>query len=140
VADKAAEAATLLLAENKRVAATAEKTNEKLDVIHILVNSNMTAAMQSELDATVREAAMMREVMRLNKSAGQAPTTAATDALAETDKRIAKLRAELHDRLKQTVVAEKVQAVDRRERKEDAAAAVAAVAAKLVDAKGGSEE
>ena len=57
VAAKAAEAAILLLAANERVAKTAAVTNQKLDVIHTLVNSNMTAAMQAELDAINKERA-----------------------------------------------------------------------------------
>jgi hypothetical protein len=106
VADKAAEAATLLLAENKRVAATAEKTNEKLDVIHILVNSNMTAAMQAELDATRRDLVSLREVARLNREAGRETSPEAAAVIAETAQRIDKLDAELRDRLKQTRVAD----------------------------------
>jgi hypothetical protein len=107
VAAQAAEAASLLLAENKKVAKTAEVTNGKLDVIHILVNSNMTAAMQSELDATRREVVGLKEIVRLNQQIGQEPSQEALLAITDTEEKVAKLEAELRDRLKQTKVAEK---------------------------------
>jgi hypothetical protein len=107
VADQAARAANLLLEENKRVRLTAEQTQEKLDVIHILVNSNMTAAMQAELDATRRDLASLREVARLNEEAGRSLSDEARQVIEDTQLRISKLDAELRDRLKQTKAAEK---------------------------------
>jgi hypothetical protein len=98
IADQAAEAAALLLAANERVARTAQVTNGKLDVIHTLVNSNMTAAMQSEYDATVRELAMMREVLELKEAAGREPGREAQAAIAATEARLAELAAALEDR------------------------------------------
>ncbi len=107
VASQAAKAAELLLAQNKVVAETATTTNEKLDVIHTLVNSNMTAAMQAEYDATVRELAMMREVIRLNKVAGTEPSVEATAAVDATEIKVGELKATLEDRLRQAQVVEK---------------------------------
>jgi hypothetical protein len=98
IADQAAEAAKLLLDANERVARTAQVTNGKLDVIHTLVNSNMTAAMQSEYDATVRELAMMREVMALKEAAGGSPGAEARAAIAATEVKLAELAAALEDR------------------------------------------
>ncbi len=98
-AAKAAEAARLLLAANERVAATSVVTNNKLDVIHTLVNSNMTAAMQAELDATIRELAMMQEVIDLKQaSSGRPPGVEALAAIASTKLKIGELRAILKDR------------------------------------------
>jgi len=102
VAAKAAEAARLLLAANERVAETAKVTNGKLDVIHTLVNSNMTAAMQAELDATIREHAMMIEVVALKQSAGHEPSVTSLAAIEATERKIAELQAALRDRLKQS--------------------------------------
>jgi len=102
VAAQAREAASLLLESNKSVAATAAMTNQKLDIIHTLVNSNMTAAMQAEFDATVRELAMMREVVALNKAAGREPHQEALSAILATSHKIEELKANLDDRLKQT--------------------------------------
>jgi len=98
IADQASEAASLLLAANERVAQTAQVTNGKLDVIHTLVNSNMTAAMQSEYDATVRELAMMREVLELKEAAGREPGPEAQAAIAATEVKLAELAAALEDR------------------------------------------
>jgi hypothetical protein len=98
IADQAAEAAALLLAANERVARTAQVTNGKLDVIHTLVNSNMTAAMQSEYDATVRELAMMREVLALKQAAGGSPGAEALTAITATEVKLAELAAALEDR------------------------------------------
>jgi hypothetical protein len=107
VAAQAQEAASLLLAQNAKVAASTEATQQKLDVIHILVNSNMTAAMQAELDATRRDLVSLREVARLNEEAGRPLSTEARTAINETAARIAKLDADLSDRLKQTQIADK---------------------------------
>jgi hypothetical protein len=74
--------------------------NGKLNTIHTLVNSNMTASMQAELDATKRELAMMHEVIDLKKRAGHDPTPGALEAITFTEGQIADLRARLDDRLK----------------------------------------
>lgn len=112
VAAQAAEAASLLLDANERVAETAAVTNGKLDVIHTLVNSNMTAAMQAELDATVRELAMMHEVIDMKRAAGAEPSVAALAAVEATATKIDELQVTLADRLKQN---EKVEALVERE-------------------------
>ncbi len=94
VAARAAKVAITLQDSN-------DKTNTKLDVIHTLVNSNMTAAMQAEHDATVRELAMMREVAALHQNAGQRPSVDTLAAIKSTEDKIAELQAALKDRLKQ---------------------------------------
>jgi hypothetical protein len=99
VALQAAKAASLLLAANERVALSATMTNSKLDVIHTLVNSNMTAAMQAEFDATTRELAMMREVIALKQTAGHDPSVDTLAAIKMTEAKISELQAALKDRL-----------------------------------------
>ena len=101
-ASKAADAAKLLVVNTAKVAETAKITNIKLDVIHTLVNSNMTAAMQAELDATTRELAMMGEVIELKRVAGREPNVQALAAIEATKSRISELTAALADRLKQS--------------------------------------
>ena len=81
-----------------RAAELAKETNGKLDVIHTLVNSQLTAAMQSELDAIVREVAMMLEVIALKKAAGFEPTKDALAALDAAQAKVADLTAKLEDR------------------------------------------
>lgn len=83
-------------------------TNDKLDIIHVLVNSNMTASMQAELDATVRELAMMHEVVDLKRKAGHEPTAAALIAIDATEAKVTELKAALDDRLQQNDVVEKL--------------------------------
>jgi hypothetical protein len=81
-----------------------DDTNGKLDVIHGLVNSTLSAALQSELDALVTSLAMMREVMDLKKAGGRDPAAEAVIAFHATEAKIAELQATLADRLKQAEV------------------------------------
>lgn len=106
VATQAAEAARLLLVANEEVAAAARVTDGKLDVIHTLVNSNMTASMQSELDAKKGQVVLMREVVTLKQAAGQEPTKAALASIEAAESRISELEAALSDRRKQQDVVE----------------------------------
>jgi hypothetical protein len=106
VAEQAAEAARLLLESNKRVAATAVITNGKLDVIHTLVNSNMTAAMQAELDRTQEVLVMLREVIALNEAAGRAASPETLARIDATERKVGELVAALNDRLTQTRIAQ----------------------------------
>jgi hypothetical protein len=120
VAEKAAEAARLLLEANERVAKTARETNErvaraaartdaKLNVIHTLVNSGLTAAIQAEYDATVRQLALMREVVELRRSSGRQSTEPSAEAVAAieaTAARVDELKVALVDRFTQTAAAE----------------------------------
>jgi hypothetical protein len=89
---------------NDQAASTAQTVNEKLDVIHVLVNSNMSAAMKSELDAVVRQLALMREVVELRRSAGQEPGDAALVAIRDTEAKVSELRAAISDREKASFV------------------------------------
>jgi DNA anti-recombination protein RmuC len=98
-AGKAAEAANLLAVNTAKVAATAQEAKKTLDTIHTLVNSNLTASMQAEFNATVREAAMMQEVIDLKRAAGVEPTIETLATLESTKSRISELNAALADRL-----------------------------------------
>jgi hypothetical protein len=105
VAIQVAETAQLLLEANERVARTASAASGKLDVIHTLVNSNMTSALRAELDATVRELAMMREVVALHQAAGREPSKDTLTAIKTTQHKVDELTANLTDRLEQTEIA-----------------------------------
>jgi hypothetical protein len=72
--------------------------NRKLNVIHILVNSNLTAALQAEFDAVGREFVMMQEVIDIKRVAGHEPNTDTLAALKSTRDKLAELRAVLADR------------------------------------------
>lgn len=100
VADKAAEAAKLLLESNARVQQRGEVVNEKLDEIHVLVNSNMTAMMQSELDATRTSLALMKEVIDLKRASGKKPSSEAAANLKATEAKVKELSSKLAVRQK----------------------------------------
>ena len=97
-AAEASHVAQRLLVTNEIVAKTSKETIEKLDIIHTLVNSNMTAAMQSEFDATSRELAMMMEVLELKRAAGHQPSPASLGAIEAAKSNLDELGAALRDR------------------------------------------
>jgi len=112
VAKQAAEAAKILSEQQAKTSARAEEvaellsrntttTNNKLEVIHTLVNSNLTSSMQSEHDATRRELAMMLEVIELKKVAGLVPSIETLAEVEATKIKIAELSARLADRTAQ---------------------------------------
>jgi hypothetical protein len=100
IAKRASDAANTLIEGGRKATAVAAETNQKLDVIHVLVNSNMTAAMQSELVAVTAQLALIREVMEMNTTAGRKPSvdTLAVEKAAVV--KVAELTASLNDRLK----------------------------------------
>ena len=63
-------------------AAVWKRQDRKLGEIHTLVNSNMTAAMQGELDSTIRERAALIELKASRKDAGKDPSPDALAAIA----------------------------------------------------------
>ena len=105
VAKLAAETSAALLAQQRDMAeAAAERaagTDQRLDVIHGLVNSSLSAAFESALDALVTSLAMMHEVIDLKREAGHEPAPEAVIALRDTEARIAELRITLADREQQ---------------------------------------
>lgn len=80
---------------------SADNTNEKLDVIHKLVNSQLSTALKNELEALVRERAMMTELIELKKANGLEPTATAAEAIATSQARITELRGIIKDRTEQ---------------------------------------
>jgi len=108
-AQKAAKAAAVvadhLIEANANVAKTAQDQGKKLDQIHTLVNSNLTAAMESELGAHSAALVLMQEIVDLKRLSGKSPTAQSLEAIKITSAKVAELRAQLDDRIKQTVVA-----------------------------------
>jgi len=95
-----AELARVALEENQAlVAKTAEETHEKLEVIRVDVNSNMTAAMQAELDAYISELSLRVEYVKAAEQRGEKPSRDTMAAITGLEGRIAELRAKLRDRL-----------------------------------------
>lgn len=98
-AAKVAEAAATLLKSNTITEFKLNTLQVSADQIHLLVNSNMTARMQAELDATVRELVALREIAELKRAAGMVSAPEAERAIAYTVIKIAEMRAALRDRL-----------------------------------------
>ncbi len=106
VAAKAEEAAKLLLAANELVAENANVINGKLDQIHTLVNSNMTAAMKAELEATVQKLVLMRKIVDRDRADDIKVLPEALKAIRDVEEKIEELTATLNDRLRQTAIAD----------------------------------
>ena len=88
-------------AAGARAAEVAKSVDGKLDVLHGLANSTLSAALESELGALETSLAMMNEVIDLKKAAGIEPTREAVIAIESTEAKIAELKATLADRLNQ---------------------------------------
>jgi hypothetical protein len=117
VAEQAAIAAKLLhssqqltIAKTDEVAAVARTnaadTASQLKQIHTLVNSDMTAARQGELDQTKITLVGLNTIIEMAKAMGHEPTAAQLDAVAITEKHIIELEAILADRLAQMKIVE----------------------------------
>ena len=106
VAGIAANAARLLVANNELVAKTSAVTNGKLDQIHTLVNSNMTAAMKAELEATIEKLKLMRQIVARDKADNIKVLPEALAAIRSVESKIGELTATLNDRLRQTQLAD----------------------------------
>lgn len=89
-----------------RAAAAAAVTDGKLNQIHTLVNSDMTAARQSELDQTRAMVIILKRVLALAAARGEKPNIADVAALERTQDRVEELEQILADRLSQFRLAE----------------------------------
>jgi len=110
--------------------AIATKVNETADLaksIHILVNSQMTATIQAELDATRREYTSLQEIQDLKKAAGKEPLDESTVILKETETKIVELQNKLEERLRAAKLVELQQAAAKS--RDDLKLAVVAAAA-----------
>lgn len=76
----------------------------QLKTIHTLVNSDMTAARQAELDQVLVTLALLRKIATLDRVAGREPTEEDLAALDRTMERIGELRVLLADRLTQQLL------------------------------------
>lgn len=110
VAAQAEKTARLLLENQQATAAAAdevarlaavnaERADVKLDQIHTLVNSQMTAARQAELDQTRAMLIVLKRVTALAALRGEHADPLDLEAIERTEKRIRELEAELAERL-----------------------------------------
>ena len=104
VAKQAAEAARLLVESNRKQENIAKIQGAKLDQIHTLGNSNLTAAMQNELDARRATVVVLKRLPN--------PSKEETSEIEGNQAKMAELDAQLRDRKKQTETAAQQLAVD----------------------------
>lgn len=111
VAAQAAEAASLLLAANERVAKASGEMKEqlngldkKVDVVHTWVNSKMTEEMQNRLEEMQnrlgemqRSLVGLQEIVSLKKDVGHEPSPEALAAIADMKLRIEELKLRIEE-------------------------------------------
>lgn len=82
-------------------AAAAAEQRSQLKQIHTLVNSDMTAARQGELDQTRATLVMLKKIVAMDARDGRPPQAEDVAAIGATESRIKELQAILADRLVQ---------------------------------------
>ncbi len=117
VAEQAAEAARLLLAAQKEsiartdavadhVAASTSSTSAKLEVIKTLVNSHMTAALLTALDASRSELVTLLKMADMQRMHGDAVPDDQAGEIAALRRKVGEMSAAMQEREEQTRVAD----------------------------------
>lgn len=106
VAERAKEAAEALIQSQKDIVVATQDANGKLDVIHTLVNSNMTSEMKRALVATQGQLVLLERVIALNKAAGDKPTADNDATVKALEDQIAEMESALEERAKQQEIAD----------------------------------
>jgi hypothetical protein len=75
------------------------RTNGKLDVIHTLVNSTLTAALESDLSATKQSLATMEQLTALRKADGEPISPETVAAMNDAQAKVDSLTQQMADRL-----------------------------------------
>ena len=83
-----------------RVAVRAADVEDKLDVVHTLVNGSLTHAMQTELDAEISNLVGLREIVELRRALNHAPSTEALDLITAKEAKVADLKLKIAERLR----------------------------------------
>lgn len=100
------EAATQALEASTRSATVArQQTNSQLIAIHGLVNSNLTTALQADLDSTRRELAALVEIMEMKREAGHTVSVDAKVVIEQAKARVIELEKIMVERRAQDDVA-----------------------------------
>ena len=112
VAAHAATTADLLVDSNTKLENDSKSNGAKLGQIHALVNSSLTASMEDQLDARRANLVLLKQVQELTAAMGRKEDPDAAGIIAATEAKIAELSAQVRDRNRQTVEAEKRLALD----------------------------
>jgi hypothetical protein len=91
----------------RRAKVASEQVQGQLRQIHTLVNSNLTASMKGELEATMAKLVVLRKLA--GRDLRDNIIVSATDKkeITDTERRVNEMTATLNERLKQTETAEK---------------------------------
>jgi hypothetical protein len=92
------DVAQRLYADNEKVAAGANITNNKLDAIHTLVNSNLTHEIRGKRDLAKINLLLLKEILELKKKSGIKPSGEAIDAIKIATAALAELEIILAER------------------------------------------
>lgn len=95
-----------LLRASKRNTEALAVQESKLNVIHTLVNSTLTAALQAQLDATRRELTMMIELSSMQTEAGHQVSDDRKAAIGSLRRKVDELAEAMTDRAQQTRTAD----------------------------------
>jgi hypothetical protein len=95
-----------LLRASKRNTEALAVQESKLNVIHTLVNSTLTAALQAQLDATRRELTLMIELSAMQTEAGHEVSDDRKAAVGALSRKVDELAEAMADRAQQTRVAD----------------------------------
>lgn len=91
-----------LLRTSKRNSEALAVQESKLNVIHTLVNSTLTAALQAQLDATRRELSMTVELSSMQTEAGREVSEDRRAAIGALRRKVDELEEGMADRAQQT--------------------------------------
>ena len=101
IADQAETAANLAAERDAKVAGQLSRIDAQARRIHTLVNSDMTAARQSERDQAQAMITVLRKVITLAEERGLVPEESDIDALQTAEQRVVDLDRILADRMQQ---------------------------------------
>lgn len=93
--------AARLKENNESVATLATQSHNQLKVIHRLVNSTLTAALQARLDANKKALALMHQIIEMNRLSGVEPSTDALADIAASEKEVEDLELNIAERTQQ---------------------------------------
>jgi hypothetical protein len=95
-----------LLRDTKALRRETASNTAQLGIIHTLVNSTLTAALQAVLDGARREVFLLEDAQRMRNEAGMPVTEDQQALLGATQRRVEELTLSMRDRERQTRAAD----------------------------------
>lgn len=91
-----------------RIQVEARISQRAIERVHVLVNSNMTSVLESEVSAIRRELVLLKELTNMRQAAGHEPSAESMAEIAATEAKIAELDTNLRERAGQAELASKI--------------------------------